>query len=120
MPRELTIISRRAPAVADLRAAAAAAGIAAATVVRARDGAMEIIRDAEGRPVLTLGYTRLIAVAAEVRRLSSSAAEALPGPVYWTEAWARLDRDGATAGAVALAIAERCDGVCVRADGTLA
>lgn len=120
MPRELTIVSRKAPSVADLRAGAAAAGIAGATVARVRDGAMDIIRDAEGWPVLTLTYTRLIAVAAEVRRLAPAAAEALPGPVYWTEGWARLDHDGGAAEAAALAVAHRCDGVCVRGDGTLA
>lgn len=120
MPRELTIVTRKAPAVADLRAAAVEAGLQAATVARASDGAIDIIRDADGWPVLTLSYTRLIAVAAEVHRLAPAAAEALPGPVYWIESWARLDRDAGPAEAVALAIARRCDGVCVRGDGTLA
>lgn len=120
MPREYVIVTRRAPDRTDLRAAAAEAGVAGATIATASDGALDIVRDAAGAPVLSVQYTRLIAVPDEVERLAPAAAAVLPGPVHWTEGWSRADGDGDTPRRLAAALARRCDGVCVVEDGSLA
>lgn len=123
MPREFVIATLRSPDTDDLRAAAASCALDDARIARVREGALDLILDAEGRVVLSVQYTKLVDVPDEVERLAPAIAAALPGPVFWTEAWARTD--GADAGAVlaervAAAIADRCDGVCLREDGSLA
>jgi hypothetical protein len=117
MPREYVIVTRRAPDTDDLRAAAAEAGVAGASVARVNGGSLDIVRDAAGAPVLTFEYTRLVAVPDEVERLAPAAAAALPGPVFWTEGWSRAEGDVSLH--IAAAVARRCGGVCVREDGTL-
>lgn len=119
MPREYLIVTRREPEAADLRAAAADAGVSA-TIARAGQGPLDIVRDAAGRPVLSVQSVRPVVVEDEVARVAPAAAAALPGPVFWTEAWARADQDDDPSERIAAALAARCDGVCVREDGTLA
>lgn len=117
MPRELTIVTRRAPDRDDLRAAAADAGVPNATVARIQGGVLDVVCDAAGEPVLTVEYTQMVAVPEEIERLAPAAGAARPGPVFWTAGWSRAEGD--VAERIAAAVAERCEGVVVREDGTL-
>lgn len=117
MPREFVIVTRRTFDTDDLRAAAAACGIDA-RIARAKKGALDLVLDAEDRVVLAVQYTQMIAVPDEVERLAPAAAAAMPGPVMWTEAWPG-PHTGDLGERVAVELARRCDGVCVREDGSL-
>lgn len=122
MPREFIVATRRMPETDDLRAAAGACGLSGVTIARVRDGVLDLILSADGQVVLSVQYTKLVDVPDEVERLAPAVAVALPGPVFWTEAWARVDGadpGGVLAERVAAALAVRCDGVCMREDGAL-
>ncbi|PCN49228.1 hypothetical protein Csp2054_03340 [Curtobacterium sp. 'Ferrero'] len=98
MPREVLILSARAPGLADF--VDAGAGIAPDLRVRTLEGgAVTEVVDRRGNAVLSVQVPEYVENTAESARLAPWAA--VDGPVWWTEAWAPWG----PAGEVGIAIA---------------
>lgn len=118
MPRELTLVTRRAPDADDLRDAARDVD-AHAIIGSARNGALQLVLGADREVLLSVEYATFVGVADEIARLAPAAAAAVPGPAFWTEVWVPFGPFGEQAAAIAKQVAAGCEGVCVGEDGEL-
>lgn len=117
MPRDIVIVSARAPVLADVVGAARSVD-PTLLPVRSTEGAVVRLVGPALTPVLTVQYSLAVHTADELRRLAPEAVDRVPIPAAWTEAWAPWGESGDEGVRVARLVAERCGGVCIVEDGT--
>jgi hypothetical protein len=117
MPRDLIIVSARAPRFEDLVAAARSED-PTLIPVRSSGGAVVRLVGPALAPVLSVQYSLAVHVAEEIERLAPEAVGRVAIPASWTEAWAPWGPEGDVGVRIARELAERCDGVCLVEDGT--
>lgn len=117
MPRDILLVSRRAPTLGDLVATSRSID-PSLFPVRASDGAVVRLVGPALAPVLSIQYSLVVHTADELERLAPEAAGSVSVPASWTEGWAPWGTEGDVGIHVARALAERIGGVCLVEDGT--